>query len=188
VHTETGQCRRNLCIVHSKHAFADGQHAAMQGKRLRTSPHVIQIAGITVEIASRLNRILAKAPLRGLHGLRKAFIGRLEVAKANLQGTQVRQAFDVRRVIACELCAAQIQSLAQQRLGACVVGLQAQDFPHLIETFRHFQRRGVDTSQIKRFDLHTGDTVSGQVRPPKEGERYFALVKVDKVNSDIFTT
>ena len=34
----------------------------------------------------------------------------------------------------------------------------------------------VSPSQIRRFDLHTGDTVSGQVRPPKEGERYFALI------------
>src|SRR5688500_11843499 len=35
----------------------------------------------------------------------------------------------------------------------------------------------VSPSQIRKFDLHTGDTVSGQIRPPKEGERYFALVK-----------
>jgi len=40
----------------------------------------------------------------------------------------------------------------------------------------------VSPSQIRRFDLHTGDTVSGQVRTPKEGERYFALVKVEAVN------
>src|SRR5881227_3272961 len=40
----------------------------------------------------------------------------------------------------------------------------------------------VSPSQIRRFDLHTGDTVSGQVRPPKEGERYFALIKVDAIN------
>jgi len=40
----------------------------------------------------------------------------------------------------------------------------------------------VSPSQIRRFDLHTGDTVSGQIRPPKEGERYFALVKVEAVN------
>ena len=40
----------------------------------------------------------------------------------------------------------------------------------------------VSPSQIRRFDLHTGDTVSGQIRPPDEGERYFALVKVDAVN------
>ncbi|HXE91193.1 MAG TPA: transcription termination factor Rho [Terriglobales bacterium] len=42
----------------------------------------------------------------------------------------------------------------------------------------------VSPSQIRRFDLRTGDTISGQVRPPKEGERYFALVKVEAVNSD----
>jgi transcription termination factor Rho len=40
----------------------------------------------------------------------------------------------------------------------------------------------VSPSQIRRFDLRTGDTVSGQVRPPREGERYFALIKVEAVN------
>ena len=40
----------------------------------------------------------------------------------------------------------------------------------------------VSPSQIRRFDLQTGDTVSGQIRPPKEGERYFALIKVEAVN------
>jgi len=42
----------------------------------------------------------------------------------------------------------------------------------------------VSPSQIKRFALRTGDTVSGQVRPPKEGERYFALLKVEAINFD----
>jgi transcription termination factor Rho len=42
----------------------------------------------------------------------------------------------------------------------------------------------VSPSQIKRFDLQTGDTVSGQVRPPKEGERYFALLRVEAVNGE----
>ena len=42
----------------------------------------------------------------------------------------------------------------------------------------------VSPSQIKRFDLRTGDTILGQVRPPKEGERYLALLKVEKVNLD----
>jgi len=40
----------------------------------------------------------------------------------------------------------------------------------------------VSPSQIRRFNLRTGDTVFGQIRPPKEGERYFALLKVDEVN------
>jgi len=40
----------------------------------------------------------------------------------------------------------------------------------------------VSPSQIRKFDLQTGDTVSGQVRPPKEGERYFALIKVEAIN------
>ena len=42
----------------------------------------------------------------------------------------------------------------------------------------------VSPSQIRRFDLRTGDVVNGQVRPPKEGERYFALLKVEAVNGE----
>ncbi|TVP77692.1 MAG: transcription termination factor Rho [Gemmatimonadales bacterium] len=42
----------------------------------------------------------------------------------------------------------------------------------------------VSPSQIKRFDLRTGDTITGQVRPPKKGERYLALLKVEEVNLD----
>ena len=38
----------------------------------------------------------------------------------------------------------------------------------------------ISPSQIRRFNLHTGDTIEGEVRTPKDGERYFALVKVDK--------
>ena len=40
----------------------------------------------------------------------------------------------------------------------------------------------VSPSQIRRFNLRTGDTIEGKIRPPKEGERYFALLKVDKIN------
>ena len=42
----------------------------------------------------------------------------------------------------------------------------------------------VSPSQIRRFNLHTGDSIEGEVRTPKDGERYFALVKVDKVNGE----
>ncbi|MCC7428195.1 MAG: Rho termination factor N-terminal domain-containing protein, partial [Alphaproteobacteria bacterium] len=42
----------------------------------------------------------------------------------------------------------------------------------------------VSPSQVRRFSLRTGDTVEGQIRAPKDGERYFALLKVDKVNFD----
>lgn len=42
----------------------------------------------------------------------------------------------------------------------------------------------VSPSQIRRFSLRTGDTVSGKIRPPKEGERYFALLKVKEVNNE----
>ncbi|MEN9775498.1 MAG: hypothetical protein RL322_2568 [Pseudomonadota bacterium] len=41
----------------------------------------------------------------------------------------------------------------------------------------------ISPSQIRRFNLHTGDSIEGEVRTPKDGERYFALVKVDKINS-----
>ena len=43
----------------------------------------------------------------------------------------------------------------------------------------------ISPSQIRRFNLHTGDTIEGEIRTPKDGERYFALVKVDKVNGDL---
>jgi transcription termination factor Rho len=42
----------------------------------------------------------------------------------------------------------------------------------------------VSPSQIRRFTLRTGDTISGQIRPPKEGERYFALLKVEQINHE----
>ncbi len=42
----------------------------------------------------------------------------------------------------------------------------------------------VSPSQIRRFNLRTGDTISGKIRPPKDGERYFALLKVDQINFD----
>ena len=41
----------------------------------------------------------------------------------------------------------------------------------------------VSPSQIRKFGLRTGDTVVGEIRPPKEGERYFALLKIEKVNT-----
>ena len=42
----------------------------------------------------------------------------------------------------------------------------------------------ISPSQIRRFNLHTGDTIEGEIRTPKDGERYFALVKVDKINGE----
>ncbi|HNB28785.1 MAG TPA: Rho termination factor N-terminal domain-containing protein, partial [Alphaproteobacteria bacterium] len=42
----------------------------------------------------------------------------------------------------------------------------------------------VSPSQVRRFGLRTGDTVEGQIRSPKDGERYFALLKVNKINFD----
>jgi len=43
----------------------------------------------------------------------------------------------------------------------------------------------VSPSQIRRFNLHTGDTIEGEIRTPKDGERYFAMVKVDKINGEL---
>jgi transcription termination factor Rho len=42
----------------------------------------------------------------------------------------------------------------------------------------------VSPSQIRRFSLRTGDTISGKIRPPKDNERYFAMLKVDEINFD----
>ncbi len=43
----------------------------------------------------------------------------------------------------------------------------------------------VSPSQIRRFNLHTGDTIEGEIRTPKDGERYFAMVKLDKINGEV---
>ena len=43
----------------------------------------------------------------------------------------------------------------------------------------------VSPSQIRRFSMRTGDSISGLIRPPKDGERYFALLKVNEVNSNM---
>jgi transcription termination factor Rho len=43
----------------------------------------------------------------------------------------------------------------------------------------------VSPSQIRRFNLHTGDTIEGEIRTPKDGERYFAMVKLDKINGEL---
>ncbi len=56
--------------------------------------------------------------------------------------------------------------------------LRAQDYNYLPGPDDSY----VSPSQIRRFNLRTGDTISGQIRPPKEGERYFALLKVETVN------
>lgn len=42
----------------------------------------------------------------------------------------------------------------------------------------------VSPSQIRRFNLRTGDTIEGKIRPPKDGERYFAMLKVNQINFD----
>src|SRR6185369_12368540 len=43
----------------------------------------------------------------------------------------------------------------------------------------------VSPSQIRRFNLHTGDTIEGEIRTPKEGERYFAMVKLESINGQV---
>jgi transcription termination factor Rho len=58
--------------------------------------------------------------------------------------------------------------------------LRSQDFNYLYGPDDIY----VSPSQVKRFDLRTGDTVRGQVRPPKEGERFLALLKVERINGD----
>jgi transcription termination factor Rho len=56
--------------------------------------------------------------------------------------------------------------------------LRSPDTSYLVSTDDIY----ISPSQIRRFNLHTGDSIEGEVRTPKDGERYFALVKVDKVN------
>src|SRR5437773_345058 len=56
--------------------------------------------------------------------------------------------------------------------------LRAPEYNYLPRTDDTYVR----PSQLRKFDLRTGDTISGQIRPPKEGERYFALIKVEAIN------
>jgi len=54
--------------------------------------------------------------------------------------------------------------------------------PDTSYTGQHRRHLHVSPSQVRRFNLHTGDMIEGEVRTPKDGERYFALIKVDTVN------
>ena len=83
-----------------------------------------------------------------------------------------------------------LKHLAKQGdiLGDGVLEILADGFGFLRDTDSSFQAGPddiyVSPSQIRRFNLRTGDTISGKIRPPKEGERYFALLKVDEINYD----
>ena len=77
--------------------------------------------------------------------------------------------------------AERVHLLGRRARGACPTG-SGSSGPRTTTTFRAPTTSTCRPSQIRKFDLQTGDTVSGQIRPPKEGERYFALIKVEAVN------
>ncbi len=78
----------------------------------------------------------------------------------------------------------QVASANQSLISTGVLEIMDEGYGFLrqIASYRHSGDVYISQSQIRRFGLRTGDTVTGQVRPPKEGERYFGLVRVEKIN------
>src|SRR5438445_46611 len=112
----------------------------------------------------------------------KEYSGKLKVAKVNVDANRMRKQ---------ELIFALLKNRAKK--GESIYGdgtlevlpdgfgfLRSPDTSYLASTDDIY----VSPSQIRRFNLHTGDSIEGEIRTPKDGERYFALVKVDKVNAD----
>ena len=78
----------------------------------------------------------------------------------------------------------QVASANQSLVSTGILEIMDEGYGFLRQTLSHRPSGDVyiSQSQIRRFGLRTGDTVTGQVRPPKEGERYFGLVRVEKIN------
>ncbi len=78
----------------------------------------------------------------------------------------------------------QVASANQSLISTGILEIMDEGYGFLrqIASYRHSGDVYISQSQIRRFGLRTGDTVTGQVRPPKEGERYFGLVRVEKIN------
>ena len=78
----------------------------------------------------------------------------------------------------------QLASTQQSLISSGILEIMDEGYGFLRQIHYHTAAGDVyiSQSQIRRFGLKTGDTVTGQVRPPKEGERYFGLVRVEKVN------
>ncbi len=78
----------------------------------------------------------------------------------------------------------QIASSNQSLISTGILEIMDEGYGFLrqISSYRNSSDVYISQSQIRRFGLRTGDTITGQVRPPKEGERYFGLVRVEKVN------
>ena len=79
----------------------------------------------------------------------------------------------------------QVASAQQSLIATGILEIMDEGYGFLRQVSSHRPSGDVyiSQSQIRRFGLRTGDTVTGQVRPPKEGERYFGLVRVEKINS-----
>ena len=79
----------------------------------------------------------------------------------------------------------QVASAQQSLIATGILEIMDEGYGFLrqVASHRPYGDVYISQSQIRRFGLRTGDTVTGQVRPPKEGERYFGLVRVEKINS-----
>ena len=78
----------------------------------------------------------------------------------------------------------QVASAQQSLIATGILEIMDEGYGFLrqVASHRPYGDVYISQSQIRRFGLRTGDTVTGQVRPPKEGERYFGLVRVEKIN------
>ncbi len=122
----------------------------------------VNIAELKVETISGLTKVAQEMKIPGISGLRKQ-----ELIFKILEAQAQRDGF---------LYASGVLEILQDGFGF----LRSSDYNYMPGPDDIY----VSPSQIRRFDLRTGDTISGQVRPPKEGERYFALLKVDAVNEE----
>jgi len=142
----------------AKNGDGDGAKPAQQ--RVRDENEVLNLAGLKDKSISELTHIAKEMGIEGATGLRKQeLIFKVLAAQTEKSGLIFSEG---------------VLETLPDGFGF----LRAPEYNYLPGPDDIY----VSPSQIRKFDLRTGDTVSGQIRPPKEGERYFALIKVEAIN------
>jgi transcription termination factor Rho len=138
----------------------DGDGAKAAPQRVRDEHEVLNLAGLKDRSISELTHIAKEMGIEGATGLRKQeLIFKVLAAQTEKSGLIFSEG---------------VLETLPDGFGF----LRAPEYNYLPGPDDIY----VSPSQIRKFDLRTGDTVSGQIRPPKEGERYFALIKVEAIN------
>src|SRR3954454_4105256 len=138
----------------------DGDGSKPAPKRVRDENEVLNLAGLKDRSISELTHIAKEMGIEGATGLRKQeLIFKVLAAQTEKSGLIFSEG---------------VLETLPDGFGF----LRAPEYNYLPGPDDIY----VSPSQIRKFDLRTGDTVSGQIRPPKEGERYFALIKVEAIN------